>query len=64
MTMLNQSGETKRRYYSDTDSLCYEIKTDDIYEDIKDDAPEWFDTSNYEEDHPYLVRRIKSKLYL
>ncbi len=62
MTMLNQSGETKRRYYLDTDSLCYEIKTDDIYEDIKDDAPEWFDTSNYEEDHPLFSKKNKKQV--
>ena len=48
-------GDKAALLFTDTDSLFYEIKTDDIYEDIKDDAPEWFDTSNYEEDHPLLI---------
>ena len=40
-------GNEAALLFTDTDSLCYEIQTDDFYEDIKDDAPEWFDTSNY-----------------
>ena len=38
--------------FTDTDSLCYEIKTKDFYKDISDDVIEWFDTSNYEKNHP------------
>ncbi len=38
--------------FTDTDSLCYEIETDDVYEDISKDVNEWFDTSNYDENHP------------
>ncbi len=33
--------------FTDTDSLCYEIRTDDVYEDIKNDVDKWYDTSNY-----------------
>ena len=33
--------------FTDTDSLCYEIKTEDFYEDISPDVHKWFDTSNY-----------------
>ena len=36
---------------TDTDSLSYEIKTPDFYEDIKNDISKWFDTSNYSKDH-------------
>ncbi len=45
-------GNKAALLFTDTDSLCYEIQTDDFYEDIKDDVSEWFDTSNYEKDHP------------
>merc|ERR1712208_237720 len=37
--------------FTDTDSFCYEIPTEtDIYSDIKEN--QWFDFSNYAEDHP------------
>ena len=36
--------------YMDTDSFILEIKTDDFFEDTKEDLLEWFDTSNYHKD--------------
>lgn len=33
-------------------SLAYEIKTEDIYEDLKPYTKDWFDNSAYPEDHP------------
>ena len=33
--------------YMDTDSLVYDIKTEDFFADIADDAPARFDTSGY-----------------
>ena len=44
--------ENANLLFTDTDSLCYEIKTKDFYKDISDDVPKWFDTSNYEKNHP------------
>ena len=41
-------GNKSALLFTDTDSLCYEIQTDDFYVDIKDDAPEWFDMCNYD----------------
>ena len=35
-----------------TDSLAYEIETDDFYQDIGKDVKSTFDTSNYRKDHP------------
>ena len=38
--------ELARILFTDTDSLCYEIQTNDFYKDIAEDVPKWFDTSN------------------
>ena len=45
-------GKNADLLFTDTDSLCYEIRTEDIIKDISDDVPDWFDTSNYDKDHP------------
>ena len=45
-------GKNANLLFTDTDSLCYEIQTKDFYKDIAGDVPEWFDTSNYDKDHP------------
>ena len=37
---------------TDTDSLLYEIETEDFYKDINPDVEKWFDTSKYSESHP------------
>ncbi len=55
-------GTNAALLFTDTDSLCYEIQTNDIFEDIKDDVPKWFDTSNYEEDHSLFSKRNKRQV--
>ena len=52
-------GNDATLLFTDTDSFCYEIKTEDFYEDIKDDLDKWFDTSNYEKDHPLFITKTK-----
>ncbi|XP_022777425.1 uncharacterized protein LOC111318822 [Stylophora pistillata] len=37
--------------FTDTDSLCYEIQTEDFYKDITGDVDRLFDTSNISEGH-------------
>ena len=41
---------------TDTDSLVYHIQTDDFYKDINEKVKEWFDTSNYPENHPSGIK--------
>ncbi len=54
-------GNKAKLLFTDTDSLCYEIQTDDVYKDIKNDADKWYDTSNYEKDHPSGLYSGKNK---
>ena len=67
MTILDNSkilmydfyyNELKKKYdskaellYTDTDSLLLEIKTDDVYKDIKSNENQ-YDTSDYPKEHP------------
>ena len=44
-------GEKSQLLFTDTDSLCYKIKTEDIYEDMRG-AGYLYDFSNYPADHP------------
>ena len=45
--------------YMDTDSLIYDIETDDFYQDIAGDVESRFDTSGYASDRPLPVGRNK-----
>ena len=44
-------GENANLLFTNTDSLCYEIKTQDFYVDISVDVCSKFDTSNFDKDH-------------
>ena len=45
-------GAKAKLLFTDTDSLMYEIETEDFYKDISGDVKDRFDTSNYPENHP------------
>ena len=45
-------GDNAKLLFTDTDSLAYEIETEDFYRDISSDVELRFDTSNYPKDHP------------
>jgi hypothetical protein len=45
-------GENAKLLFTDTDSMCYEIKTEDFFKDISNDVHEKFDTSNLGKIHP------------
>ena len=45
-------GEKAKLLFTDTDSLAYEIETEDFYKDISEDVEAKFDTSNFPKNHP------------
>ena len=45
-------GDKAKLLFTDTDSLMYEIKTEDFYKDISEDVKDIFDTSDYPPNHP------------
>ena len=45
-------GNKAKLLFTDTDSLMYEIETEDFYKDISEDVKDRFDTSDYPENHP------------
>ena len=45
-------GDKAELLFTDTDSLMYEIETEDFYKDITPDVRTKFDTSNYPKEHP------------
>jgi hypothetical protein len=56
--MKQKYGDQIELLFTDTDSLCYEITTDDVYEDMKN-FQDCFDTSNYDKDHPLYCDKNK-----
>ena len=45
-------GDKAKLLFTDTDSLMYEIQTEDFYKDISGDVKDRFDTSDYPSNHP------------
>ena len=50
--------------FTDTDSLMYEIETEDFYKDIAGDVKDRFDTSDYPENHPSGIPTGENKKVL
>lgn len=48
-------GSNLKLCYTDTDSFLYSIEATDIYEDIKSNFQQYFDTSNYTENNQYNI---------
>ena len=44
-------GEKAKLLFTDTDSLCYEIQTEDFFRDVSPDVERLFDTSGYPKNH-------------
>ena len=52
-------GNNAKLLFTDTDSLCYHIKTKDLYEDFKE-IKDLLDTSDFPKEHPlYDVKNKK-----
>jgi len=47
---------------TDTDSLIYEVKTENFYKDIREDVRERFDTSNFPQNHSSGILRMDKKV--
>ena len=47
--------------YTDTDTLVYEIETDDFFADIAGNVEKMFDTSDFPKDHPSCIPVGKNK---
>ena len=54
--------KNQKLLFTDTDSLCYEIETEDFYEDISNDVEKGFDTSNFPKDHPSGIQGKNKKV--
>ena len=54
----NKYGNNSRLLFTDTDSLMYEIKTEDVYKNFSDDK-EMFDFSNYSTRSKYCDKSNK-----
>jgi hypothetical protein len=54
-TIKKEYRDKARLLFTDTDSLMYEIKTDDVYEDFKriGEEEDCWDNSDYPKDNPY-----------
>ena len=57
-------GDKAKLLFSDTDSLMYEIETEDFYKDISGDVKNKFDTSDYPENHPSGIPTGENKKVL
>jgi hypothetical protein len=57
-TIKSKYGEKASLMFTDTDSLCYEIETEDIYEDMGKMGDQ-FDFSDYPKDHPLYSSKNK-----
>ena len=49
-------GDNAKLFFTDTDSLAYEIKTKDFHKDINPDIEKRFDTSDYPSNHPSGIK--------
>ena len=58
----NKYSDRAKLLMTDTDSLIYEIKTDDLYYDISKDVESKFDTNEFNKNHPGVVGSVKFKV--
>ena len=54
--------KNQKLLFTDTDSLCFEIETEDFYEDISGDVEKGFDTNNFPKDRPSGIQGKNKKI--
>lgn len=54
----NKYGNKAKLLFTDTDSLTYEIETEDVYQDFLNDKDK-FDNSDYSENSPFHYKTNK-----
>jgi len=54
-------GDKAKLLFTDTDSLAYEIQTEDFYKDINPDVERQFDTSDIPSNHPSGIKSGMNK---
>jgi len=54
--ILKKYKDRAKLLFTDSDSLAYQIQTEDFYADIANDVKSRFDTSDYPEDHPSSIK--------
>ena len=60
--MIPKFGPNQQLLFTDTDSLCYEIKNVDFYEKIKPDINLKFDTSDYPKKNKFRFSQVNKKV--
>ena len=60
-TIKHKYQDKAQLLFTDTDSLCYHIKTDDLNSDRREDL-EKYDTSNYPKDHSLYSSKFKKEI--
>ena len=57
-TIKTKYGNKAKLLFTDTDSLCYDIETEDLYKDFES-IKDQLDTSDYPKDHPLYSEKNK-----
>ena len=57
-TLRKKYNDKAKLLFTDTDSLTYEIETEDVYKDFRSDKDK-FDNSEYPENSPYFYKSNK-----
>ena len=59
-TLKKRYGDNIHLLFTDTDSLCYSVQTDDLYKDIEE-MNDLYDTSDFPKDH-FLYSKFNKKV--
>ena len=62
MSLLTKNFTMSTEQLFISDSLCYEIETEDVYKDMRE-IVDLLDTSNYIEDHPLFSNKNKKNAW-